>query len=128
MALSSEVRPLTASVVASVDHYQWNDAAWMEERARKSYEPQPINVYELHLGSWKYSHGQPLNYREMAKELAHYCKEMGFTHVELLPVMEHPFDESWGIKSLAFTQPLPALENQKIFNFLSIICTRLALE
>ncbi len=101
-AYASELRPLTASVVANVDKYQWNDSQWMEKRAHRSSESYPMNIYEVHLGSWKMKHGHPLNYRESALELANYCKEMGYTHVELMPVMEHPLDESWGYQVIGF--------------------------
>ena len=97
-----EVRPNTSSIVFDVDHYPWNDAAWMEKRRNKGIENQPINIYEVHLGSWR-SYGKPFpSYRELAHDLAAYCLEMGFTHVELLPVMEHPLDESWGYQVTGF--------------------------
>lgn len=102
LALSSELRPQTASVVADVDSFQWQDAAWMERRSVEAQEPHPMNVYEVHLGSWRRNKGQFLNYREAAHQLADYCKEMGFTHVELLPIAEHPLDESWGYQVTGF--------------------------
>ncbi|NGX55566.1 MAG: 1,4-alpha-glucan branching enzyme GlgB [Chlamydiae bacterium] len=101
-AYASELRPLTASVVSNVDNYQWNDAEWVEKRAREANEPCPMNIYELHLGSWKLKHGHRLNYREIAVDLANYCKEMGYTHVELMPITEHPLDESWGYQVIGF--------------------------
>lgn len=101
-AFRSEVRPRTASIVDSVDHYSWNDAAWMARREQTAEDPKPMNVYEVHLGSWKKPHEHFLNYRDIAHELAAYCKELGFTHVELMPVMEHPLDESWGYQVSGF--------------------------
>lgn len=101
-AFSSELRPATASVVADLTEHVWGDSAWMERRLEKRDAPQPMTVYEVHLGSWKRPHGQFQNYRELAKELALYCKEMGFTHVELLPVAEHPLDDSWGYQVTGF--------------------------
>lgn len=101
-ALSSELRPLTASVVADIANYKWQDSAWMERRTREAFDPKPLNIYEVHLGSWKMVHGSRLSYRELALELAKYCKEMGYTHVELMPVMEHPLDESWGYQVAGF--------------------------
>lgn len=95
-ACHQELRPATASLVADVDRHVWHDHEWMQHRIKERDAPKPINVYEVHLGSWKLQHGHPLNYREIAHELARYCKEMGYTHVELLPVAEHPYDESWG--------------------------------
>lgn len=101
-ALASETRPLTASVVANVDDYVWNDKNWLEKRKDKGFESKPMNVYEVHLGSWKRPHGHPLNYRTLAHELSAYCQEMGYTHVELMPVTEHPLDESWGYQVSGF--------------------------
>lgn len=101
-AYASEVRPMTASVVADLDSFEWSDHAWIEERERTYEDPKPLNIYEVHLGSWKLSHGHHKNYRALAAELAAYCKEMGYTHVELMPVMEHPLDESWGYQVSGF--------------------------
>jgi len=100
-ALSSELRPNTASVVADVGKFQWSDEAWIQKRAQQD-KNRPMSVYEVHLGSWKKSHGRFLNYRELAHDLATYCKEMGFTHIELMPVAEHPLDESWGYQVTGF--------------------------
>ena len=99
-AYSSELRPKAASVVANVDTYSWNDQQWMDKRITGSLSA-PMVIYEVHLGSWKKREAF-LNYREMAHELAQYCKEMGFTHVELLPIPEHPLDESWGYQVTGF--------------------------
>ena len=101
-AFAGEVRPLTASVVANVDAFLWEDTEWMQRRVREADDPKPMNVYEVHLGSWKMRHGHPLTYREIAQELAKYCLEMGYTHIELLPVTEHPLDESWGYQVSGF--------------------------
>jgi 1,4-alpha-glucan branching enzyme len=100
-ALSSEMRPLTASVIAATESHEWADREWIEMRKENNLN-RPINIYEVHLGSWKKKEGRFLNYREIARELALYCNEMGFTHVELLPVSEHPFDESWGYQVTGF--------------------------
>lgn len=100
-AFFSELRPLTASVVYNVNTYSWNDGKWMASRAHQSLN-RPLNVYEVHLGSWR-SYGVEFpNYRQIAVDLALYCKEMGFTHVELMPIMEHPLDESWGYQVTGF--------------------------
>ncbi len=101
-ALCSEVRPSTASVIATVDAFKWEDQAWLERRAAKLDDPAPMSVYEVHAGSWKQKDGKFLNYRELAHELADYCKDMGFTHVELMPIAEHPLDESWGYQVTGF--------------------------
>ncbi len=94
-ALSSELRPQTASVVAEVDRFHWTDHHYKPKKG-------PINVYEVHLGSWRKNHGYFKNYRELAHELADYCVDLGFTHVELMPIMEHPFDGSWGYQVTGF--------------------------
>ncbi|MGE3954926.1 MAG: 1,4-alpha-glucan branching protein GlgB [Parachlamydiales bacterium] len=91
----SEVRPYNASIVFDLDCYEWGDQRWMENRRTQTLN-RPMSIYEVHLGSWRKSHGEFLNYRELARELSAYCLEMGFTHVELLPITEHPLDESWG--------------------------------
>jgi 1,4-alpha-glucan branching enzyme len=92
-ALASELRPKTASRLFDPRRFQWSDATWMQNRAHL-----PLAIYEVHLGSWK----SGLNYRELAHALATYCHQMGFTHIELLPVMEHPLDESWGYQVTGF--------------------------
>ncbi|HEX2579035.1 MAG TPA: alpha-amylase family glycosyl hydrolase, partial [Rhabdochlamydiaceae bacterium] len=86
-AYYSEVRPKTASRLFDIDRFQWTDEAWKKQGLNR-----PLNIYEVHLGSWK----KDLGYRHLAHELAAYCKEMGFSHVELMPICEHPLDESWG--------------------------------
>lgn len=101
VAFYSELRPATASIVWDVKKYAWTDKKWMDERGKAPLE-RPMNVYEVHLGSWKYGGKEFPNYREIAVDLAQYCKEMHFTHVELLPVMEHPLDESWGYQVTGF--------------------------
>ena len=96
-ALYSQMRPQTASIVANVESYTWCDQEWMSQRRLKAGNlSQPMSIYEVHLGSWKKRNGHFVDYRTLAKELAEYCVDMGFTHVELLPIAEHPLDESWG--------------------------------
>ncbi|HHW47221.1 MAG TPA: 1,4-alpha-glucan branching protein GlgB [Clostridiaceae bacterium] len=98
-ALYSELRPGTASIVYNLDGYKWNDRAWIEKRDSSSIFEKPISIYEVHLGSWKRvpeEGNRFLTYRELAEELVSYVKYMGYTHIELLPVAEHPFDGSWG--------------------------------
>lgn len=98
-ALAAEVRPGTASSVADVDSFIWSDEEW---QTRPKNLDRPMNVYEVHLGSWKQDQGRFKNYRELAHELAAYCQEMHFTHIELMPIMEHPFDQSWGYQVTGF--------------------------
>jgi len=102
LAYSSEVRPLTASVVANLERFQWTDQEWVDRRIKSRHMPSPMMIYELHLGSWKHANGELSNYRDLAKNLASYCIEMGFTHVELMPIQEHPLDESWGYQVSGF--------------------------
>jgi 1,4-alpha-glucan branching enzyme len=98
-AFFSEVRPKTASVVFDINRYQWSDADWLARRERHQGLDAPLSIYEVHLGSWMRvpdEGNRMLTYRELAHRLVDYVRETGFTHLELLPVMEHPLDESWG--------------------------------
>lgn len=95
-ARHSETRPNDASILYDPDDYVWRDAEYMASRPN-ALAARPINIYEIHLGSWRrHPDGNFMNYREIAEDLASYCEEMGYTHVELMPVMEHPLDDSWG--------------------------------
>jgi 1,4-alpha-glucan branching enzyme len=105
LAFWSEVPPQTASRVCSPE-YVWGDSEWMAARAARNSLAAPIAVYELHLGSWRRQRdGRFLGYRELAPMLAHYAHELGFTHLELLPVMEHPFYGSWGYQTTGYFAP-----------------------
>ncbi|MDD5419446.1 MAG: 1,4-alpha-glucan branching protein GlgB [Methanomicrobiaceae archaeon] len=107
LAFSSETPPHTASVVWDTT-YAWNDGAWMQDRFAKSWQDAPVSVYEVHLGSWRRGNdpgGRFQNYREAACELAEYVEELGFTHVEFLPLAEHPFYGSWGYQTLGYFAP-----------------------
>jgi len=96
-AFSGELRPNTASMLYDLDGYTWNDQEWMEKRATWTAYKSPVNIYEMHLGSWRRGeNGEMLTYGDIADQLIPYIEEMGYTHVELLPVMEHPLDMSWG--------------------------------
>jgi 1,4-alpha-glucan branching enzyme len=106
-AFRNEAPPGTASVVWDLD-YSWGDHAWMQERGRRNAPNAPISIYEVHLGSWMRvpeEGNRWLSYRELAPKLAEYVREMGFTHVELLPVTEHPFYGSWGYQSTGYFAP-----------------------
>ncbi len=105
-----EERPRTGSVVADLSRYRWNDAAWMHTRAQRQGLDAPISIYEVHLGSWKKiadeNWGQRyLSYRELADQLVPYVVDMGYTHIELLPIAEHPYEGSWGYQVLGFFAP-----------------------
>jgi len=98
----------TACMVTDLGRYTWNDRGWMEQRAKRNAYAEPMSVYEVHLGSWRRrpeEKDRPLSYLELSVELVAYVREMGFTHVELLPVMEHPFDGSWGYQVVNFFAP-----------------------
>ena len=105
-AFFCERRPATASVVWELDDYQWNDAEWMQNRHTRHNYKSAIAIYEVHLGSWmRTEEGAWLTYREIADKLADYVGHMGFTHVELMPINEHPFDGSWGYQTIGYFAP-----------------------
>jgi 1,4-alpha-glucan branching enzyme len=105
-ALRCEHPPMTASIVWDLEH-KWKDAAWMEKRKVKNQLNQPFSVYEVHLGSWMFNakENRPLTYIELAKELTAYVKKMNFTHVEFMPIMEYPYDPSWGYQLTGYFAP-----------------------
>ncbi len=105
-AFGAELRPRTASRVQRTDHFIWNDADYMRARAKRDHRRSPISIYEVHAGSWRRRDGTEfLNYRDLANTLVPYVKEMGFTHIELLPISEHPFDLSWGYQPTGMYAP-----------------------
>ncbi|MBX7118386.1 MAG: 1,4-alpha-glucan branching protein GlgB [Gemmatimonadaceae bacterium] len=102
----AELRPDTASIVYDTTRFAWNDQAWMAARAEGDLRRRPMSVYEVHLGSWRRGpEGRWLSYDELADQLVPYAKEMGFTHLELMPVGEHPFDGSWGYQPVGLFAP-----------------------
>ncbi|KAB7666830.1 1,4-alpha-glucan branching enzyme [Bacillus sp. B1-b2] len=102
-AFFSEVRPNTASIVYSLDGYKWNDSKWIQKKNKKNLLNEPIAIFEVHLGSWKiHENGDLYSYKELAAELIPYCVEQGFTHIELLPIVEHPLDISWGYQGTGY--------------------------
>lgn len=112
-AFSAEQRPGTASRISDIDGFDWNDADWIAARAHKDHFRSPLNIYEVHPGSWKRNSeytgsgddGHFLTYRELADQLIPYVKDMGYTHIELMPVAEHPFDGSWGYQVTGYFAP-----------------------
>ncbi len=101
-----EFRPKTASIVTHSNNYKWEDEKWMEDRAHFDWQHQPISIYEVHIGSWQRDErGNFLSYRELANKLVDYVKFMGFTHIELLPITEHPLDASWGYQTTGYFAP-----------------------
>jgi 1,4-alpha-glucan branching enzyme len=106
MAFYYEPRPKTASIVYDLNLYHWRDSEWMKARARRKPHEEPLNIYELHLGSWRRGPGNRfLTYAELADQLLDYVAAMGYTHIELLPVAEHPFDGSWGYQVTGYYAP-----------------------
>jgi 1,4-alpha-glucan branching enzyme len=103
---AAEIRPQTASKVADLRGYRWGDGAWMARRRRDVPLDAPMSIYEVHLGSWRRSDGHAwLSYAELAEALVDYVTDMGYTHVELLPISEHPFDGSWGYQTIGYFAP-----------------------
>lgn len=123
-ANSAELRPGTASKVADISDYQWKDAAWMKNREGFDDKSAPMSIYEVHPGSWKKhpstEQNEPgfYNYREFAKELAAYVKEMGYTHVELMGIAEHPFDGSWGYQVTGYFAPTSRYGTPQDFKYM----------
>ena len=102
----AEVRPNNASVLYPLKRYKWKDRRWMTARKKYDFKTAPMNIYEVHLGSWKRAEGDRfLTYTELAEQLIPYVKEMGYTHIEMLPVEEHPFDGSWGYQVTGYYAP-----------------------
>lgn len=101
-AVSSEYRPNTASIIVSEEEYEWHDNKWLENRQQFNPFDSAINIYELHLASWKTNNGDFLSYEELSEVLPEYVKYMNYTHVELMPLHEHPLDASWGYQPTGF--------------------------
>jgi len=120
LAFHCETPPKTASIVWDL-YYKWNDKEWFKKREKRNSLSSPISIYEVHLGSWKRRLGEdnrPLNYRELALELSEYIKETGFTHVEFLPIMEHPFYGSWGYQTTGYLSPTSRYGTPQDFMYL----------
>ena len=123
MAFAAECRPGTCSVVSKLGDYQWQDAAWQQKQVGHSSYNQPMLIYEVHLGSWRLdADGQPLGYRELASTLVPYVKEMGYTHLELLPISEYPFDGSWGYQITGYYAPTSRYGSPGDFKYFVDIC------
>ncbi|VBB05024.1 immunoglobulin e-set [Lucifera butyrica] len=122
-AFSAECRPGTASRVASLEKYVWHDQFWTAQKQKESSYERPMLIYEVHLGSWRHTgQGTFLSYRETAEELAKYAAGMGYTHIELLPVMEHPLDASWGYQVTGFFAATSRYGTPEDFMFLVDTC------
>ncbi len=102
---AAEVPPLTANIVTDLESYEWADNDWLAKREQRNGLDAPISIYEVHLGSWRKNHNGDshwMNYRELAHQLVDYCKNLGYTHLELMPVSEHPFTGSWGYQTVGY--------------------------
>jgi 1,4-alpha-glucan branching enzyme len=120
-----ELRPNTSSIVVPDDRYQWQDRDWMERRKDHDWLHEPMSIYEVHLGSWKYdSSGNYMGYRQLAEELVDYVKELGFTHIELLPITEHPLDASWGYQTTGYFAPTSRFGSPDDFRYFIDHCHR----
>ncbi len=129
-AFSTELRPKTAAVVYDINKYKWGDDDWMNKRKDFNFIKSPISIYEVHLGSWKKDYNNIdfpnqwgyKNYRQIVYELVDYVKSMGYTHIELLPIMEHPLDESWGYQLINYFAPTSRYGTPEDFMFFVDYC------
>jgi 1,4-alpha-glucan branching enzyme len=105
-AFASEMRPATASVVFDQSQYAWQDEPWMQQRRQRDWLHAPLSIYEVHAGSWqRHADGRFLSFRELAAQLVPYVRKLGYTHIELLPITEHPLDDSWGYQTTGYFAP-----------------------
>ncbi len=121
----AELRPSTCSLVYDLNGYEWNDGEWLKRREENSLFTMPMNIYEVHLGSWKLKEQDGnafLSYRELAQELIDYVKHMGYTHIELLPITEHPYDGSWGYQVTGYYAVTSRYGNPKDFMYFVDLC------
>ena len=123
-AFSAEVPPRTASIVCDLTTYDWQDGDWIGQRAQTDWVKQPISIYEVHLPSWRRPSQERqaagemyLSYRELAEQLASYIQEMGYTHVQLMPTCEFPFDGSWGYQTTGYYAPTSRFGSPQDFMF-----------
>ncbi|MDM8547336.1 1,4-alpha-glucan branching protein GlgB [Candidatus Venteria ishoeyi] len=118
-----EMRPNTASIVTDGSGYQWQDTKWLQKRKARDWLHAPMSIYEVHLGSWQQGeNGTFLNYRELAHRLVDYVKDMGFSHIELLPITEHPFDGSWGYQTTGYYAPTSRYGTPEDFRYFVDYC------
>jgi 1,4-alpha-glucan branching enzyme len=122
-AFAAEMPPKSASVVRDISNFSWNDSAWMTRRAATNWLKSPVSIYEVHLESWmRGPDGRPLSYQELAVKLVEYVTRMGYTHIELLPVMEHPFSGSWGYQVISYYAPTARFGAPDDFRYLIDCC------
>jgi 1,4-alpha-glucan branching enzyme len=122
-AFFSEAPPRTASIVWELNNHTWGDQGWMEARAQRNLLREPVSVYEVHLESWmRHASGESLSYRELADRLVTYVRDLGYTHLELLPIMEHPFSGSWGYQVTGYYAPTSRFGNPDDFRYFVDAC------
>jgi len=124
---AAEIPPRTASQVVNLDRYQWHDSEWLQKRRETNWLEQPMSVYEVHLGSWRRPGDDPtrwLSYRELAHQLVEYCEEMNYTHLELLPVAEHPLTASWGYQVCGYYAATSRYGSPHDFMYFVDLCHR----
>lgn len=114
----AEMRPHTASMVYDLSSYRWKDNQWMASRRNTDFRKMPFSIYEVHPGSWKQDHGKFINYRDLAHQLTEYMLDMGYTHVELMGIAEHPFDGSWGYQVTGYYAPTSRYGSPSDFMYL----------
>lgn len=123
LAFAAEHRPQTGSVVSKLGAYHWQDAAWQAQYNSEPSYNRPMLIYEVHLGSWRFNEqGEPLSYRELAHSLVSYVKDMGYTHLELLPISEYPFDGSWGYQITGYFAPTSRYGSPADFKYFVDTC------
>jgi 1,4-alpha-glucan branching enzyme len=121
-AQQMELRPATASVVHNPNHYQWNDTAWVKKRPETQALDKPMSIYELHLGSWRRENDTYLNYKDLAHQVVEYCNWMGYTHIELMPMTEFPYDGSWGYQTVGYFAPTSRFGSPDEFRYFIDYC------
>ncbi|MEN8179598.1 MAG: 1,4-alpha-glucan branching protein GlgB [Pseudomonadota bacterium] len=118
-----ELRPNTSSIIEAPSSYAWGDAEWLKQRAAQDWQHEPMSIYEVHLGSWQRGpEGEMLNYKDLAHRLVDYVQELGFSHIELLPVTEHPYDLSWGYQATGYYAPTSRFGTPDEFRYFVDYC------